>query len=197
MGCFIFSCFRWYAHVFFDAFAYLVCFCCYAAMLLCSWFFWSCLVFDGMLYAHGFFDAFAYLVRFCCYAHGPFYSFLFLMVCSWAHGLMGFLMLLHTWFAFVAMFMGFSIFLVFDGMLMGFLMLLHTWLAFAAMFMVLFNFSSFWWYARGFFDVFGSAFVIVVICSDFLQMISTAELNRWIQQIIWTISTVDVNKWLE
>ena len=167
MGCFIFSCFRWYAHVFFDAFAYLVCFCCYAAMLLCSWFFWSCLVFDGMLYAHGFFDAFAYLVRFCCYAHGPFYSFLFLMVCSWAHGLM------------------------------GFLMLLHTWLAFAAMFMVLFNFSSFWWYARGFFDVFGSAFVIVVICSDFLQMISTAELNRWIQQIIWTISTVDVNKWLE
>ena len=38
--------------------------------------------------------------------------------------LMGFLMLLHTWFAFAAMFMGFLIFLVFDGMLMGFLMFL-------------------------------------------------------------------------
>jgi hypothetical protein len=40
---------------------------------------------------------------------------------------MGFLMLLHTFFAFAAMLMGFLIFLVFDGMLMGFLMLFaHT-----------------------------------------------------------------------
>ena len=67
-------------------------------LLLCSWAFWSFLVFDGMLmvflmllhtlfafaamlmgflifscfwwYAHGFFDAFAHLVRFCCYVHG-------------------------------------------------------------------------------------------------------------------------------
>ena len=38
--------------------------------------------------------------------------------------LMGFLMLLHTWFAFAAMFMGFLNFLVFDGMLMVFLMFL-------------------------------------------------------------------------
>ena len=80
-------------------------------LLLCSWVFWSFLVFDGMLmgfwmllhtlfafaamlmgflifscfwwYAHGVFDAFAYHVRFCCYAHGFFYLFLFLMVCSW------------------------------------------------------------------------------------------------------------------
>ena len=37
----------------------------------------------------------------------------------------------------------FSSFLVFDGMLMGFLMLLHTWFAFAAMFMGFLIFSCF------------------------------------------------------
>ena len=41
------------------------------------------------------------------------------------------------------MFMGFLIFLVFDGMLMGFLMLLHTLFAFVAMLMGFLNFSSF------------------------------------------------------
>ena len=63
-------------------------------------------------------------------------------------------------------------------MLMGFLMLLHTWFDFAALFMGFLNFSSFRLYAHGFFYVLGFAFVIVVIRIDFLQMIATADLNR-------------------
>ena len=41
------------------------------------------------------------------------------------------------------MLMGFLIFFVFDGMLMGFLMLLHTFFAFAAMLMFFLFFSCF------------------------------------------------------
>ena len=58
--------------------------------------------------------------------------------------LMGFLMLLHTLFAFAAMLMVVVLsFLVFDPMLMGFLMLLHTLFAFAAMFLGFLIFSRF------------------------------------------------------
>jgi hypothetical protein len=65
-------------------------------------------------------------------------------------------------------------------MLMGFLMLLHTMFAFAAMLMGFFIFSCFWWYAHGFFDAFCTQQIITTDSFDSRsqQIIITADLSR-------------------